>query len=96
MISPLPGVTTCKPGSAMGPLPGIGAAVVDDEGHPVGPGGGGYLVLTEPWPGMLRGIWGDNQRYVDTYWARWPQLLLRRRRGQARRRRRDLAAGSRR
>ena len=76
MISPLPGVTTCKPGSAMGPLPGIGAAVVDDEGHPVGPGGGGYLVLTEPWPGMLRGIWGDNQRYVDTYWSRWPQYYF--------------------
>ena len=76
MISPLPGVTTCKPGSAMGPLPGIGAAVVDDEGHPVGPGGGGYLVLTEPWPAMLRGIWGDNQRYVDTYWSRWPQYYF--------------------
>jgi acetyl-CoA synthetase len=72
MISPLPGVTTCKPGSAMGPLPGISAQVVDDEGHPVGPGGGGYLVLTEPWPAMLRGIWGDNDRYVDTYWSRWP------------------------
>ena len=76
MISPLPGVTTCKPGSAMGPLPGIGAAVVDDEGHPVAPGGGGYLVLTEPWPAMLRGIWGDNQRYVDTYWSRWPQYYF--------------------
>ncbi len=76
MISPLPGVTTCKPGSAMGPLPGVGAAVVDDEGHPVAPGGGGYLVLTEPWPGMLRGIWGDNQRYVDTYWSRWPQYYF--------------------
>ncbi|MCU0282829.1 MAG: acetate--CoA ligase [Candidatus Nanopelagicales bacterium] len=73
MISPLPGVTACKPGSAMAPLPGIGAAVVDDLGEPVGPGGGGYLVLTEPWPSMLRGIWGDQQRYVDTYWSRWPQ-----------------------
>jgi acetyl-CoA synthetase len=73
MISPLPGVTECKPGSAMRPLPGISAVVVDDEGHPVGPGGGGYLVLTEPWPAMLRGIWGDDQRYVDTYWSRWPQ-----------------------
>ena len=76
MISPLPGVTACKPGSAMGPLPGIGAAVVDDEGHPVANGGGGYLVLTEPWPSMLRGIWGDDQRYVDTYWSRWPQYYF--------------------
>ncbi len=76
MISPLPGITTCKPGSAMGPLPGIAAAVVDDEGTPVAPGGGGYLVLTEPWPAMLRGIWGDNQRYVDTYWSRWPQYYF--------------------
>ena len=71
MISPLPGVTECKPGSAMRPLPGIAATVVDDEGHAVGNGGGGYLVLTEPWPSMLRGIWGDEQRYVDTYWSRW-------------------------
>ena len=76
MISPLPGVTACKPGSAMGALPGIGAAVVDDEGTPVANGGGGYLVLTEPWPAMLRGIWGDDQRYVDTYWSRWPQYYF--------------------
>ncbi len=76
MISPLPGVTECKPGSAMRPLPGISAQVVDDEGHPVAPGGGGYLVLTEPWPAMLRGIWGDNDRYVDTYWSRWPQFYF--------------------
>jgi acetyl-CoA synthetase len=76
MISPLPGVTACKPGSAMGALPGIGAAVVDDEGNPVDNGGGGYLVLTEPWPSMLRGIWGDDQRYVDTYWSRWPQYYF--------------------
>jgi acetyl-CoA synthetase len=76
MISPLPGVTATKPGSAMGPLPGIGAAIVDDYGTPVGNGGGGYLVLTEPWPAMLRGIWGDNQRYVDTYWSRWPQYYF--------------------
>ncbi|MBU6213337.1 MAG: acetate--CoA ligase [Actinomycetales bacterium] len=72
MISPLPGVTHAKPGSAMSPLPGIGATVVDDHGEPVGRGHGGYLVLTEPWPSMLRGIWGDDQRYVDTYWSRWP------------------------
>ena len=76
MIAPLPGVTACKPGSAMGALPGIGAAVVDDEGTPVSNGGGGYLVLTEPWPSMLRGIWGDDQRYVDTYWSRWPQYYF--------------------
>jgi acetyl-CoA synthetase len=76
MISPLPGVTECKPGSAMGPLPGIGAVVVDDMGEPVGKGGGGYLVLSEPWPSMLRGIWGDNQRYVDTYWSRWQQYYF--------------------
>jgi acetyl-CoA synthetase len=76
MISPLPGVTATKPGSAMGPLPGIGAEVVDDEARPVGNGGGGYLVLTEPWPAMLRGIWGDNQRYVDTYWSRWSGLYF--------------------
>jgi len=76
MISPLPGVTKCKPGSAMRPLPGIGAAVVDDEGREVSLGGGGYLVLTEPWPSMLRGIWGDDQRYVDTYWSRWPQYYF--------------------
>ena len=76
MISPLPGVTACKPGSAMGPLPGIGAVIVDDNGTPVGDGAGGYLVLNEPWPSMLRGIWGDPQRYVDTYWARWPQYYF--------------------
>jgi len=76
MISPLPGVTECKPGSAMKPLPGIGADVVDDHGQPVGPGGGGYLVLSQPWPAMLRGIWGDPQRYRDTYWRRWPQYYF--------------------
>ncbi len=76
MISPLPGVTATKPGSAMGALPGIGAQVVDDEAHPVGNGGGGYLVLTEPWPSMLRGIWGDNERYRETYWSRWPGLYF--------------------
>ncbi len=71
MISPLPGVTATKPGSAMIPLPGISMAVVDDEAREVGNGGGGYLVLTEPWPSMLRGIWGDNDRYVETYWSRF-------------------------
>jgi acetyl-CoA synthetase len=76
MISPLPGVTHTKPGSAMSALPGVGADVVDDRAVPVGNGGGGYLVLTEPWPAMLRGIWGDNDRYVDTYWSRWPQFYF--------------------
>ncbi len=76
MISPLPGVTACKPGSAMRPLPGIRADIVDDFGEPVGDGGGGYLVLSQPWPAMLRGIWGDPQRYIDTYWFRWPQYYF--------------------
>jgi acetyl-CoA synthetase len=70
MISPLPGATTTKPGSATFPLPGIGAEVVDDAGRVVDHGGG-YLTLTQPWPGMLRGIWGDHQRYFDTYWSRF-------------------------
>jgi acetyl-CoA synthetase len=71
MISPLPGVTTLKPGSATFPLPGIGADVVNDVGESVGIPGGGYLVLTRPWPSMLRGVWGDPQRYRDTYWSRF-------------------------
>nr|WP_243861299.1 acetate--CoA ligase [Cellulomonas uda] len=76
MISPLPGVTETKPGSAQVPLPGIAADVVDDEAHSVPDGSGGYLVLTEPWPAMLRGIWGDRQRYVDTYWSRFRGLYF--------------------
>ncbi|KHL15104.1 acetyl-CoA synthetase [Mumia flava] len=71
MISPLPGVTSGKPGSAMKALPGIGADVVDDSGQPVPNGSGGYLVLTEPWPSMLRTLWGDDQRFIDTYWSRF-------------------------
>ncbi|MEU7163196.1 acetate--CoA ligase [Streptomyces morookaense] len=71
MISPLPGVTETKPGSAQVPLPGIAATVVDDEAREVPDGHGGYLVLTEPWPSMLRTIWGDDQRYRDTYWSRF-------------------------
>jgi acetyl-CoA synthetase len=71
MISPLPGVTEAKPGSAMRPLPGISADVVDKAGTPVPNGGGGYLVLDKPWPSMLRGIWGDPQRFIETYWARF-------------------------
>jgi acetyl-CoA synthetase len=71
MISPLPGVTRAKPGSAMRPLPGISADVVDNEGKSVPNGGGGFLVLTEPWPAMTRGIWGDPERFKETYWARF-------------------------
>ena len=72
MISPLPGVTATKPGSAMAALPGISAKVVDDEGNEVAKGIGGYLVLTEPWPAMLRGVWGEPERYQETYWSRFP------------------------
>ncbi len=71
MITPLPGVTATKPGSAMTPFPGISVAVVDNDGQEVGNGEGGYLTLTEPWPSMLRGIWGDEQRFKDTYWSRF-------------------------
>ncbi len=71
LISPLPGATTLKPGSATFPLPGIAAEVVDDRGEPVGRGGGGYLTLTRPWPSMLRGIYGDPERYRKTYWDRF-------------------------
>jgi acetyl-CoA synthetase len=70
MISPLPGATTTKPGSATFPLPGIGAEVVDESGNRV-EHGGGYLTLTRPWPAMLRGIWGDQERYRETYWSRF-------------------------
>jgi len=71
MISPLPGLTTTKPGSATIPLPGVAADVVDDAGVSVPAGAGGYLVLTRPWPAMLRGIYGDDERFVDTYWRRF-------------------------
>jgi acetyl-CoA synthetase len=71
MISPLPGVTAAKPGSAMTALPGISADVVDDEARSVPDGGGGFLVLREPWPSMLRTIWGDDKRFIDTYWSRF-------------------------
>lgn len=76
MISPLPGVTAGKPGAAMKALPGVVADVVDDAGTPVENGSGGYLVLKEPWPSMLRTIWGDNDRYVETYWSRFPGLYF--------------------
>ena len=71
MISPLPGVTSTKPGSAQKALPGISAKVVDDTGTEVAHGGGGYLVLDQPWPSMLRGVWGDEERFRDTYWSRF-------------------------
>ncbi|HAN25312.1 MAG TPA: acetate--CoA ligase, partial [Microbacterium ginsengisoli] len=72
MISPLPGITAGKPGAAMSAMPGIGVDVVDEQGESVGNGQGGYLVLTEPWPSMLRTIWGDPERFKETYWSRFP------------------------
>ncbi|NLE80240.1 MAG: acetate--CoA ligase [Rhodococcus sp.] len=71
MVSPLPGITATKPGSAMAPLPGISANIVDDDAKPVAKGESGFLVLDKPWPSMLRGIWGDMDRYRDTYWSRY-------------------------
>ena len=76
LISPLPGVTTTKPGSATFPFPGIEADVVDGDGNSVPFGGGGYLVLKRPWPGMLRGIYGDPERYKETYWSRFPGMYF--------------------
>ncbi|MDQ2966003.1 MAG: acetate--CoA ligase [Chloroflexota bacterium] len=71
MIAPLPGVSDTKPGSAIGALPGIAAEVVDNDGEIVGNGGGGLLVITEPWPAMTRGIWGDPARFKETYWEKF-------------------------
>ncbi len=72
MISPLPGVTSTKPGSCTTSMPGIDVDIVDESGEPVdGPNQGGYLVIKKPWPSMLRTIWGDNQRYIDTYWEKF-------------------------
>ncbi len=76
MISPLPGVTTLKPGSATRPLPGITADVVDADGRSVPLGEGGYLVLSEPWPAMLRTLYGDDDRFVETYWSQYPGMYL--------------------
>src|SRR3712207_1937872 len=76
LITPLPGITTLKPGSATKPFPGIDAAVYDEQGNVVGPGGGGYLVLRRPWPAMLRGIYKAHDRYVDTYWARYGDVYF--------------------
>ena len=72
MISPLPGVTATKPGSAMGTIPGITAQIIDNDANVMGNGHAGYLILTEPWPSMLRGIWGEPERYAETYWSRFP------------------------
>jgi acetyl-CoA synthetase len=71
LITPLPGLTTLKPGSATKPFPGVDAAVFDEQGNEVGSGGGGYLVLRRPWPAMLRGIYKDHDRYVETYWSKY-------------------------
>jgi len=71
LITPLPGITTVKPGSATKPFPGVDAAVYDEQGKEVGPGGGGYLVLRRPWPAMLRGIYNDDERYKETYWSKY-------------------------
>jgi len=76
MISPLPGLTTLKPGSATKPFPGVDADVVDDRGRSVPLGEGGYLVLKKPWPAMLRGIYGDPERYRETYWSRFPGMYF--------------------
>ena len=76
MISPLPGVTATKPGSAMKALPGISAKVVDDQGVPVPNGHGGFLILDQPWPSMLRGVWGEDERYKETYWSRFKGIYF--------------------
>lgn len=76
MISPLPGITSTKPGAAMRAFPGIEADVVDDHGNSVPNGAGGYLVIKKPWPGMLRGIWGDPERYRETYWSRFEGMYF--------------------
>ncbi len=76
MISPLPGVTAGKPGSAMKALPGVTIDIVNDEAEPVGNGNGGYLVIREPWPAMLRTLWGDDERFKETYWSRWEGLYF--------------------
>ena len=75
MITPLPGITATKPGSATQPFPGIEAIIVDDDGKEVKEGGG-FLAITTPWPGMLRGIWGDRKRFIDTYWSKWENIYF--------------------
>ena len=76
MIAPLPGLTTLKPGSATRPFPGIDAEILDESGNPVGPGGGGYLTIKRPWPSMLRNVYGDPQRFIETYWSRYDGIYF--------------------
>jgi acetyl-CoA synthetase len=76
MITPLPGAVETKPGSATLPFPGIDADVIDQAGRPVTPPDGGFLAVRKPWPGMLRGIWGDPKRYVETYWSKWKNVYF--------------------
>ncbi|WP_344845308.1 acetate--CoA ligase [Kribbella ginsengisoli] len=76
MISPLPGVTAGKPGAAMKAIPGVSVDVVDDAGKSVPNGSGGYLIINKPWPAMLRTLWGDDERFKDTYWSRWPGVYF--------------------
>ena len=76
MMSPLPGITATKPGSCTRPLPGVVPEIVDETGQPVEPGHGGMLCMAQPWPGMLRGIWGDEERYVEQYWSKFPGMYL--------------------
>ncbi|HTZ04511.1 MAG TPA: acetate--CoA ligase [Gaiellaceae bacterium] len=76
LITPLPGITTLKPGSATKPFPGVDAGIFDEAGNEVGPGGGGYLVLKRPWPSMLRGIFKDPARYEETYWSKYPGVYF--------------------
>ncbi len=76
MMSPLPGITATKPGSCTRPLPGVVPEIVDETGQPVEPGHGGMLCIAQPWPGMLRGIWGDEERYVEQYWSKFPGMYL--------------------
>src|SRR5213592_2068546 len=76
LITPLPGLTTTKPGSATRPFPGVDAAIYNEAGEEVGPGGGGYLVLRRPWPAMLRGLYKEHDRYVETYWSKYPDVYF--------------------
>ena len=76
MIAPIPGITTLKPGSATKPFPGIEAEILDADGNPVGPGGGGYLVIKRPWPSMLRTVYGDPERFIDTYWSHYDGIYF--------------------
>ncbi|MFT5152929.1 MAG: acetyl-CoA synthetase [Planctomycetota bacterium] len=76
MLTPLPGVTTTKPGSATRPFFGVDAVILDEEGNELGPNEGGLLAIRNPWPSMLRGLWGDEQRYKETYWSKWPDYYF--------------------